>query len=46
MDWHSYDEELIRRGDLILDLDFVKSYHEELEEMNAGKLGGSLLADR
>jgi len=39
MDWKEIDEKLIRRGELILDLDFLEKYEEELEEMNRGKEG-------
>ena len=34
------DERLIRRGEIILDLRFVKSYSDELRELNYGKRGG------
>ena len=30
MNWHDYDERLIRRGELILDLEFVSAYQSEL----------------
>jgi len=30
MNWHDYDERLIRRGELILDLEFVRNYQTEL----------------
>ena len=39
MNWHEYDERLIRRGELILDLDFVKNYKAELDAMNKGNEG-------
>ncbi|MBC7121010.1 MAG: hypothetical protein H5T33_05470 [Candidatus Methanosuratus sp.] len=39
MNWHDYDEKLICRGELILDLDFVKNYKAELDAMNKGKEG-------
>jgi len=42
MNWHEYDERLIRRGELILDLDFIKNYNEGLDEMNRGKEGKRL----
>ncbi|MFQ5456691.1 MAG: IS5 family transposase [Nitrospirota bacterium] len=38
-DWQEYNEELVARGEFLLDLDWVKSWHTELEEMNAGKRG-------
>jgi hypothetical protein len=33
MNWHDYDEKLIRRGELILDLEFVSTYQSELSWM-------------
>jgi len=39
MDWKEADERLIRRGELILDLESLQNHHEELEEMNKGKRG-------
>ncbi|HPC27526.1 MAG TPA: transposase [Candidatus Methanomethylicus sp.] len=39
MNWHDYDERLIRRGELILDLEFVRNYQTELDSMNRGKEG-------
>jgi len=39
MGWKDIDERLIRRGELILDLDFLEKYGEELKEMNRGKEG-------
>jgi hypothetical protein len=39
MGWKEIDEGLIRRGELVLDLDFLEKYGEELEEMNRGKEG-------
>ena len=39
MNWHDYDEKLIRRGELILDLEFVSTYQSELDAMNRGKEG-------
>ena len=39
MDWKYVDERLIRRGGLILDLDFLEDYDKELEAMNRGKEG-------
>ena len=39
MGWKEIDERLIRRGELILDLDLLEKYGEELEEMNRGKEG-------
>jgi hypothetical protein len=39
MSWHDYDEALIERGCVILDLDSLVSWKEELDEMNDDKLG-------
>jgi len=39
MDWLSVDERLIRRGELLLSLDFLEKYEEELKTMNGGKVG-------
>lgn len=38
-DWKTYNEQLVRRGELLLDLDFVENWEKELEEMNRGKRG-------
>ena len=37
MDWDSVDERLIKRGELLLSLDFLERYDEELKAMNRGK---------
>jgi len=42
MNWHDYDERLIRRGELILDLDFLRNYRAEVDIMNRGKTGKAL----
>jgi hypothetical protein len=42
-DWHGYNEDLIRRGEIHLDLGLLKSWGEELEEMNGGREGGRYL---
>ncbi len=39
MDWQSVDERLIRQGELLLSLDFLNTYDEELNAMNEGKEG-------
>lgn len=38
-DWHTYNGQLIKRGEIILALDFVKGWNDELIEMNCGKVG-------
>ena len=37
--WPKYNEELVLRGEFLLDLEWVESWHKELEEMNRGKVG-------
>ena len=37
--WRVYNEELIVRGEFLLDLEWVKSWGDELARMNAGKRG-------
>jgi hypothetical protein len=39
MDWKAVDEKLIRRGELLLTLDFLDAYDENLRRENAGKVG-------
>ena len=39
MDLNSVDERLIRRGELLLSLEFVDGYDGELRAMNLGKVG-------
>lgn len=38
-DWRVTNERLVVRGEFLLELDWVKSWHKELEEMNNGKRG-------
>ena len=38
-DWVGYNEELVVRGEFLLDTDWVKSWNVELEAMNQGKVG-------
>jgi len=37
--WVKYNEELVVRGEFLLDMTWVKSWKEELEKMNKGKRG-------
>ena len=37
--WPSYNESLVRRGEVILDFDVIDSWYSELERMNNGKKG-------
>ena len=39
MYWRVVDERLIRRGELLLSLDFLESYDLELSVLNCGKVG-------
>ena len=39
-DWKSYNDQLIKRGELLIDLDFVENWEKELGEINRGKRGG------
>jgi len=39
MDWGLVDERLIRRGELLLSLDFLEGYDYELSLLNDGKIG-------
>ena len=38
-DWPKYNAELVKRGEFLLDLRFVKRWDKELAEMNKGKVG-------
>lgn len=38
-DWKAYNGQLVKRGEYLLDLDWVEQWDEELERMNAGKAG-------
>jgi hypothetical protein len=37
--WQEYNEQLVVRGEFLLDLDWVESWHAELEQMNEDKVG-------
>jgi len=39
MDWKTVDERLIRRGELILDLESLRNHEKELQKMNHGRPG-------
>jgi len=39
-DWNGYNEALVKRGLILLDLDFVAGWSRELKAMNDGKEGG------
>ncbi len=37
--WKTYNEQLVKRGEFFLDLNFVENWQEELATMNSGKMG-------
>jgi hypothetical protein len=37
--WSSYNESLVRRGQVVMDFDIIDGWQEELERMNQGKIG-------
>jgi len=37
--WHDYNESLIERGRVLIDLDFIKSSNNEIKNMNKDKVG-------
>ena len=39
-DWNGYNEALVKRGLILLDLDFAAGWSGELKAMNEGKEGG------
>ena len=39
-DWNGYNEALVKRGLILVDLDFVAGWSRELKTMNEGKEGG------
>jgi len=38
-DWKKYNDQLVKRGELLVDLDFVENWEKELAGMNRGKRG-------
>lgn len=42
-DWQVYNEQLVKRGEYFLALDWVDGWHEELAKMNQGKRGALYL---
>lgn len=38
-DWHAVNDQLVRRGEILLAFDFVKGWNKELEKMNTSKVG-------
>jgi hypothetical protein len=39
IDWPSYNQSLVRRGQVLLDFDVLDSWDNELSLMNEGKVG-------
>ena len=37
--WHDYNESLIERGRILMDISFLRSSHKEILKMNQGKVG-------
>jgi len=37
--WKEYNEALVRRGEILLDMDFIDTWPDELAKMNDGKVG-------
>ena len=42
-DWRKYNEQLVKRGEFLLDLNFVESWQQEVIIMNLGKRGAPYL---
>lgn len=38
-DWKEYNEQLVQRGEILLSVESLQGWQEELEEMNLGKNG-------
>ena len=37
--WHDYNESLIERGRVLMDIGFIKSWNKEIRNMNEGEVG-------
>lgn len=37
--WHDYNESLVERGRVLIDVSFLKSANDEIKKMNKGKIG-------
>ena len=37
--WHDYNESLIERGRILMDIGFLKSWNKEIKKINQGKVG-------
>ena len=38
--WNEYNDKLVKRGEMILDLEFLGNWNGEIEKMKNGKVGG------
>jgi hypothetical protein len=41
VNWHKYNESLVRRGEVLLDFDVIDNWHSDLDGMNEGKEGAA-----
>ena len=41
LNWHKYNESLVRRGEILLDFDVIDNWHCDLNGMNEGKEGAA-----
>jgi hypothetical protein len=39
INWRVYNEGLVKRGEFLLDIDFLQGFRKELRELNSGKRG-------
>jgi len=39
INWKEYNEQLVRRGEILFSIHFLKNWNEEIEKMNEGKQG-------
>jgi hypothetical protein len=39
VNWRTYNESLVRRGEVMLDFDVIDGWDDELEQMNEAKVG-------
>jgi len=37
--WHDYNESLVERGRVLIDVSFLKLANDEIKKMNKGKVG-------
>ena len=43
INWSEYNESLVRRGEVMFDIDFLENWRTELKVMNKGKEGAKYL---